>query len=99
MGKTEVKEVKPATVTAKYVAPATYAYPYASYAYAHPAAYHTIAKRDAEAEPEADAYYRSYYGYPGYSTYGSYGYPAYSAYRYPYTAYSAPYTYGYAYGK
>merc|ERR1712121_553004 len=74
--KTEVKEVKPATV--KYVAaPATYAYaaPYASYSY--PYASYALAKRDAEAEPEADPapYYGNYY----------------SGYRYPYASYASAY--------
>merc|ERR1712038_1369331 len=80
--KTEVKQVEPATV--KYTAA-----PYTSYAL--PAAYHAIAKRDAEAEPEADPealFYSNYYGHPAYR------YPYYSAYRY-----AAPYTYGYTYGK
>merc|ERR1712002_814477 len=98
--KTEVKQVEPATVkytaapaTYAYAAPYTYTYPYASYAL--PAAYHAIAKRDAEAEPEADPayFYSSYYGHPGYR-YSAYRYPYYSAYRY-----AAPYTYGYTYGK
>merc|ERR1712012_145163 len=44
--------------------------------YSHPTAYY--GKRDAEAEPEADAYY-GYYGYARPYAYGyrSYGYPAY----------------------
>merc|ERR1712121_423156 len=92
--KTEVKQVEPATV--KYTAaPYTYAYA-APYTYSYPyAAYHAIAKRDAEAEPEADptVFYNNFYGYPGYG-YSAYRYPYYSAYRY-----AAPYTYGYAYGK
>merc|ERR1712147_489275 len=54
--------------------------PYAGYAaYAAPVAAHVVAKRSAEAEPEADAYYGHYgyapgYGYAGYRGYG-YGYP------------------------
>merc|ERR1719481_2056931 len=70
--------------------------PYTSYGYAAPAYYgnyahgaYRLAKRDAEAEPKADAYYAGVYGYPGYAysghrsypyTYGSYAYPAYSRY-------------------
>merc|ERR1719213_1405346 len=45
-----------------------------------------VAKRSADAEPEADAYYGVYgyggygLGYAGYAGYAGYGYPAYSAY-------------------
>merc|ERR1711868_107269 len=73
--------------------------------YSHPTVYY--GKRDAEAEPEADAYY-GYYGYARPYAYGyrSYGYPAYgvygnSAYRpYAYSAYR-PYAYTtrWGYGK
>merc|ERR1712133_339249 len=47
--------------------------------YSHPTVYY--GKRDAEAEPEADAYY-GYYGYARPYAYGyrSYGYPAYGYY-------------------
>ena len=43
--------------------------------------YQSFHKREAEAEPEADAYY-GYYGYARPYAYGyrSYGYPAYGAY-------------------
>merc|ERR1719471_180771 len=69
----------------------------------HPTVYY--GKRDAEAEPEADAYY-GYYGYARPYAYGyrSYGYPAYGyygVYGYPYAAGYAGYAYGaypYAYG-
>merc|ERR1711879_289429 len=47
-----------------------------------------VAKRSADAEPEADAYYGAYglgYGYGG--LYGGYGYRAYGAYPYAYGAY------------
>jgi len=68
------------------------AYPY-TYGYGYPATYsygsYRLHKRDADAEPKADAYYGSVYGLGsyGYNT-GLYGYRGYSAY---------PYTYGYGY--
>merc|ERR1712001_147958 len=57
-----------------------------------------VAKREAEAEADADAFY-GVYGYSGYqyaTTYGAYG--AYGAYGYPYaygaySAYAHPYSY------
>merc|ERR1711994_503692 len=82
--KTEVKQVEPATVkyaaapyTYAYAAPYTYSHPYASYAL--PAAYHTIAKREAEPEADPALLYSNYYGHPGYR-YSAYRYPYYSAY-------------------
>merc|ERR1711942_257999 len=74
-----------------------YAYGVAGYPYAHAAynyvptvaATHVVAKRSADAEPEADAYY-GHYGYAGY------GYAAHP-YSYGYRAYR-PYGYGYRYG-
>merc|ERR1712213_239667 len=75
--------------------------------YSHPTVYY--GKRDAEAEPEADAYY-GYYGYARPYAYGyrSYGYPAYGHYGkrsaeaepeadayYGYYGYARPYAYGY----
>merc|ERR1711942_476031 len=81
-----VAEVK--TVAAPALTYAGYAgYPYAAAAY-HPYAY-VVAKRSADAEPEADAYY-GHYGYAGY------GYAAHP-YSYGYRAYR-PYGYGYRYG-
>merc|ERR1719228_783567 len=71
-----------------YAAPAyrTYAAPayttgYANYGYAGLNAGHYIGKREAEAEPEADAYYGTY-GYNGYAlpAYRSYAAPAYRTY-------------------
>merc|ERR1719481_515512 len=57
--------------------------PYTSYGYAAPAYYgnyahgaYRLAKRDADAEPKADAYYGGLYGYTGYGL-GSYGYSTY----------------------
>merc|ERR1719497_34650 len=68
--------------------------PYAGYAaYAAPVATHVVAKRSAEAKPEADAYY-GHYGYTGYPR--AYGYSGYRAY-----GYGSPRAYGhygYAYG-
>lgn len=90
---------------------AAYAAPYAGAAYASPygypygsATYATIAKRDAEAEPKAEAeadpayLYGAYNAYP-YANYGyNYAPVAYSgAYAAPYAgAYTAPYGYPYA---
>merc|ERR1711945_27806 len=48
-----------------------------------------LGKREAEAEPEADAFY-GYYGY-GIRPYGSFGYRSYG--------YRSPHSYGYRYGK
>merc|ERR1719179_88680 len=68
-----------------------YPYAHAAYTYGVPtvAATHVVAKRSADAEPEADAYY-GHYGYAGY------GYAAHP-YSYGYRAYR-PYGYGYRYG-
>jgi len=63
-------------------------YGYSGYPYTY-GSYSRLVKRDADAEPEADAYYRNVYGYTGYGL-GSYGYSSY--------ALSSPYTYGSAYG-
>merc|ERR1711982_10628 len=70
---------------------AGYPYAHAAYTYGVPtvAATHVVAKRSADAEPEADAYY-GHYGYAGY------GYAAHP-YSYGYRAYR-PYGYGYRYG-
>jgi len=99
--KVETTAVKPAVATYATPAVATYAhYPYAAYA-TYPGygyAYPRLHKRDAEAEPEADAdpavFYRSAYGYnysPYYSYNRGYGYypysRAYGAYPYRYGAY------------
>merc|ERR1712013_599793 len=93
-----VAEVK--TVAAPALTYAGYTgYPYAAAAY-HPYAYgvatvaatHVVAKRSADAEPEADAYY-GHYGYAGYAGYGYAAHP----YSYGYRAYR-PYGYGYRYG-
>merc|ERR1712012_279787 len=72
-----------------YSVPKTYTYttPYMTYGY--PYVHHTIAKREAEGEANADAqyYYGNYYGAYPYTTYG-----------YPYTYGAYPYnTYGYRY--
>merc|ERR1712029_1216448 len=72
-----------------YSVPKTYTYttPYMTYGY--PYVHHTIAKREAEGEANADAqyYYGSYYG----------AYPS-TPYGYPYTYGAYPYnTYGYRY--
>jgi len=68
------------------------AYPYTGYGYGYRPSYsygsYRLHKRDAEAEPEADAYYTGAYGL------GAYRYGGLSAYR-GYSAY--PYTYGYGY--
>ena len=74
---------------ATYSVPKTYTYttPYMTYGY--PYVHHTIAKREAEGEANADAqyYYGNYYGAYPYTTYG-----------YPYTYGAYPYnTYGYRY--
>merc|ERR1711931_64670 len=62
-----------------------YSYGYSGYASPYYSAYRGIYKRDAEAEPEADAYYAGHYGYRypsyGYRSYG-YGYPSYRSYGY-----------------
>jgi len=98
--KVETTAVKPAVATyatAPYAAYATYpAYSaYAPYTYGY--GFHSLHKREAEAEPEADAdpaaFYR--YAYGRYSPY-TYGYYPYSTYRtaaYTYPRYGA-YTYG-----
>merc|ERR1712227_709811 len=65
----------------------TYTTPYMTYGY--PYVHHTIAKREAEGEANADAQY--YYG----NYYGAFPY---TAYGYPYTYGAYPYnTYGYRY--
>merc|ERR1711894_239445 len=79
-----------------YGAVAGYPYAHAAYSYVPTvAATHVVAKRSADAEPEADAYY-GHYGYAGYGYahhgYG-YGYAAHP-YRYGYAAYR-PYGYSY----
>merc|ERR1719233_1111129 len=84
-----VAEVK--TVAAPALTYAGYTgYPYAAayhpYAYGAVAGSHVVAKRSADAEPDADAYY-GHYGYAGY------GY-AHHGYGYGYAAH--PYRYGYA---
>merc|ERR1712130_498521 len=54
-----------------------------------------VAKREAEAGADADAFYTTYAGYPYASTYGAYSaYAGYAGYPYAYGAY--PYNYGYA---
>merc|ERR1712168_1289430 len=91
----EVKTVAaPALTYAGYTgypyAAAYHPYAYAAYSYVPTvAATHVVAKRSADAEPEADAYY-GHYGYAGY------GYAAHP-YSYGYRAYR-PYGYGYRYG-
>merc|ERR1719228_2440445 len=84
-----------------YAAPAyrTYAAPayttgYANYGYAGLNAGHYIGKREAEAEPEADA--DAFYGYNGlFNGYNGYALPAYRSYAAP--AYTTGYAnYGYA---
>merc|ERR1712013_421453 len=88
-----VAEVK--TVAAPALTYAGYTgYPHAAYSYGVPtvAATHVVAKRSADAEPEADAYY-GHYGYAGYAGYGYAAHP----YSYGYRAYR-PYGYGYRYG-
>merc|ERR1712008_220450 len=79
------------------------AYPYATYAnhvgypYAHhaaPVATHTVAKRSADAAPEADA--DAYYGHYAYGAYGrGYGY----GHRYGHSAYYGGYPRAYGYGR
>jgi len=95
--------VKKVETTAVKPAVATYAYsPYAAYAtypaYGYNYGFHSLHKREAEAEPEADAdpavFYRSAYGYNyspyyNYNTYGYYPYARSAAYTY-----STPYRYG-----
>merc|ERR1739848_404214 len=79
-----------------YAAPA-YTTGYANYGYAGLNAGHYIGKREAEAEPEADA--EAFYGYNGpFNGYTGYALPAYRSYAAPaYRTYAAPaYTTGYA---
>jgi len=97
--KTELKAIKPATVAAKYVAPAlsysapltyatgfpymnTFAAPYTTFA-------HTIAKREADSDPEAQYFANYYSGFPStYSNYYNRGFYNYAApYRYASSAY------------
>merc|ERR1719346_379781 len=79
----------------KVVAPQVYGgHIYQPHVYGMPAVHH-MGKREAEAEPEAeaDAQYLSYYGTPATTYTGTYRYPSVytSAYRYP-TAVNAAYT-------
>merc|ERR1739848_306804 len=76
-----------------YAAPA-YTTGYANYGYAGLNAGHYIGKREAEAEPEADA--EAFYGYNGlFNGYDGYALPAYRTYAAP--AYTTGYAnYGYA---
>merc|ERR1712168_218865 len=79
-----------------YASPA-YTTGYANYGYAGLNAGHYIGKREAEAEPEADA--EAFYGYNGlFNGYNGYALPAYRSYAAPaYRTYAAPaYTTGYA---
>lgn len=81
-----VQVAKAQHFAAKANAYATAAYPYGYGLYG---AGHYIGKRDAEAEPKADAQYLAtpYYGGYGYGAVPSYGYPAYANYAYANTAY------------
>ena len=83
---------------AGYGAVANYGYPaYANYAYAnaaYPYGARVIGKREAEAEPEADA---QYLASPYYAGYGAVGYPSYANYGYGY-ANTVAYPYAGAYG-
>jgi len=71
--------------------PYRYSYGYSRPAYSY--GYHALHKRDAEAEPEADAYYRSYYNY-GVPAYRSYAHGAYRPYR-SFYSYGRPSAYTY----
>jgi len=71
--------------------PYRYSYGYSRPAYSY--GYRALHKRDADAEPEADAYYRSYYNY-GVPAYRSYAYGAYRPYR-NYYSYGRPSAYSY----
>merc|ERR1712142_656136 len=78
-------------------APPAYTTGYANYGYAGLNAVHYIGKREAEAEPEAEA--DAFYGYNGlFNGYNGYALPAYRSYAAPaYRTYAAPaYTTGYA---
>lgn len=81
-----VQVAKAQHLNAKANAYATAAYPYG---YGLFGAQHYIGKREAEAEPKADAQYLAtpYYGCYGYGAVPSYGYPAYANYAYANTAY------------
>jgi len=85
----------------KVVAPQVYGgHIYQPHVYSMPAVHH-MGKRDAEAEPEAeaDAQYLSYYGTPATTYTGTYRYPAVytSAYAYPTPAVKTAYTTAYRY--
>jgi len=67
-----------------------------AYGYGYPytyGSYSRLVKRDADAEPKADAYYAGYYGYPSYG-YSSYALSPYTTYGTTYRYSGYPFSYG-----